>query len=45
MADLMRAGIYMNLIGVVIITGLLYLLGLAVFNIDPAIVPDWAIAG
>jgi len=45
MADMMRAGIYMNLIGVVIITGLLYLLGLAVFNIDPAILPDWAVAG
>lgn len=45
MTDMMRAGIYMNLIGVVLITGLLYLLGLAVFNIDPAVLPGWAVTG
>lgn len=45
MADMMRAGIFMNLIGVVLITGLLYLVGLAAFNIDPAILPDWAVTG
>ena len=45
MADMMRVGILMNLIGVVLITTMLYLLGLAAFNIDPGVLPDWAVAG
>jgi sodium-dependent dicarboxylate transporter 2/3/5 len=43
MGDMMRIGIVMNLIGVVLITAMMYLLGLAVFNIDPGQLPDWAI--
>jgi sodium-dependent dicarboxylate transporter 2/3/5 len=42
MADMMRAGIIMNLIGVVLITALMYLLGLSVFGIDPGVLPAWA---
>ena len=44
MGDMIRAGIIMNLIGVVLITALMYLIGLAVFHIDPGFMPDWATA-
>ncbi len=44
MIDMIRAGIFMNLIGVVLITALMYLLGLAVFGIDLSSLPDWAVA-
>ena len=42
MWDMVKAGIVMNLIGVVLITALIYLVGTAVFNIDPGSFPDWA---
>ncbi len=42
MADMIRIGIVMNLIGIVLITAFIYLLGIAVFNIDLAQMPDWA---
>jgi sodium-dependent dicarboxylate transporter 2/3/5 len=42
MADMIRVGIIMNLIGVVIITTMMFLLGMFVFAIDPSHVPDWA---
>jgi sodium-dependent dicarboxylate transporter 2/3/5 len=43
MSDMMRSGIIMNLVGVILITALLYLIGLPVFGIDPGTVPDWAL--
>jgi sodium-dependent dicarboxylate transporter 2/3/5 len=43
MGDMMRAGIVMNLIGVVLITAAIYLLGTAVLQIDPSLMPDWAL--
>ncbi len=45
MADMIRVGIFMNIIGVVLITSFIYLLGLPVFDIDPGVLPDWAISG
>ncbi len=42
MWDMVKAGIIMNLVGVILITALIYLLGTAVFNIDPGQFPDWA---
>lgn len=45
MADMVRAGIILNLVGVVLITSFIYLLGLAVFNIDLGVMPDWAVSG
>jgi sodium-dependent dicarboxylate transporter 2/3/5 len=42
MADMIRAGILLNLIGMVLITATVYLLGTAVLNIDPSVLPDWA---
>jgi len=41
MADMMRSGIVMNLIGVVLIAALMYGLGLPVFDIDLGTLPAW----
>jgi sodium-dependent dicarboxylate transporter 2/3/5 len=38
-----RIGVWLNLIGAVVITLLVYTIGQLVFNIDPAVVPDWAL--
>jgi sodium-dependent dicarboxylate transporter 2/3/5 len=38
-----RIGIWLNLIGAVVVTLLVYTIGQLVFNIDPAVVPDWAL--
>ena len=38
-----RIGLWLNLIGVVLITLLVYTLGLFVFDIDPSVVPAWAL--
>jgi len=39
-----RIGIWMNLIGVILVTLLVYTLGLLIFKIDPSSLPDWATA-
>ncbi|MEZ5357513.1 MAG: SLC13 family permease [Candidatus Zixiibacteriota bacterium] len=41
--DMMKTGIIMNIIGVFLITALIYLLGLHVFGIDLSSVPAWAL--
>ncbi len=41
MADMIKAGTVMNVVGVVLITGLMFLLGLTVFAIDPSTPPVW----
>jgi len=41
-ADMVRAGLAVNLIGIVVITTLFYALGTVVFGIDPARFPEWA---
>ena len=40
--DMARAGLLINLIGVVVITAGVYLLGLTLFHIDPSLTPTWA---
>jgi sodium-dependent dicarboxylate transporter 2/3/5 len=42
MSDMVRAGIIMNLIGIVIIITFIYALGIAALNIDPGHLPEWA---
>jgi solute carrier family 13 (sodium-dependent dicarboxylate transporter), member 2/3/5 len=37
-----RAGLWLNLIGIVLVTIAVYTVGLAVFDIDPGVVPEWA---
>ncbi|UCE24691.1 MAG: SLC13/DASS family transporter [Candidatus Zixiibacteriota bacterium] len=45
MADMMKVGIIMNLLGVVLITTMMYLIGVLVFGIDIGVLPDWAVGG
>ena len=40
--DMVRTGIYLNLIGVVIVTAVMYLLGTHIFGIDMSTMPAWA---
>ena len=42
--EMARAGIVLNLIGALTIAAVVYTLGLTVFDIDPAALPDWASA-
>ncbi|WDP90683.1 MAG: DASS family sodium-coupled anion symporter [Desulfobacter sp.] len=41
--EMVKAGIFINFIGIVVITGLFLALGTAVFAIDPNVIPDWAL--
>jgi sodium-dependent dicarboxylate transporter 2/3/5 len=45
MADMMKVGIIMNIVGVILITTMMYLIGVAVFGIDTGVLPDWAVNG
>ncbi len=40
--EMARAGIFLNLIGVLVIATVVFTVGLHVFDIDPAMVPEWA---
>lgn len=40
--EMARVGLVLNLAGALVITTLVYVLGTAVFNIDPGVVPAWA---
>ncbi len=40
--DMVKAGIVINLIGIVVITLMFYTLGTSVFQIDPEVTPEWA---
>jgi sodium-dependent dicarboxylate transporter 2/3/5 len=39
--EMVRIGIFINIIGVLLITVLFYVIGTAVFSIDPKTLPDW----
>ena len=41
-SEMARAGVFINITGVIIITALFYLIGAVVFSIDPNVFPDWA---
>lgn len=41
-ADMARAGLVINFIGVAVITALFYLIALPVFSIAPGVFPEWA---
>ncbi len=42
-AEMAGVGVFINLIGVLVITALFYLIGTTVFSIDTTIFPDWAV--
>ncbi|MGD8330335.1 MAG: DASS family sodium-coupled anion symporter, partial [Acidobacteriota bacterium] len=44
MKDMVRTGIWLNLIGILLVTAAIYLLGIAVLGIDLGAMPDWAVA-
>lgn len=44
MADMIRCGIILNLIGIVLITAYMFLVGLVAFDINLAEMPGWAIS-
>jgi sodium-dependent dicarboxylate transporter 2/3/5 len=37
-----RVGVVINIIGVLVITALFYIIGTAIFSIDPGVFPEWA---
>jgi di/tricarboxylate transporter len=41
-AEMARAGIFINIIGAVFITLFFYFIGTSIFSIDPSVLPDWA---
>ncbi len=41
-AEMAKVGVFINIIGVLIITALFYLLGTTIFDIDPHVFPEWA---
>ena len=43
MKDMVRAGILLNLVGILLITAAIYLLGLVALGIDLNVMPDWAV--
>jgi sodium-dependent dicarboxylate transporter 2/3/5 len=43
-AEMAKVGLVLNLIGVVTITLVFYILGVAVFGIEPGVLPDWAVS-
>ncbi|MCP4158797.1 MAG: SLC13/DASS family transporter [Deltaproteobacteria bacterium] len=42
MFEMVKAGIFINIIGVFVITAIFLLLGTFVFSIDPGVLPEWA---
>jgi len=42
--EMVRTGIWLNLLGILLITAAIYLLGITVLGIDLASMPDWAVA-
>lgn len=41
-AEMAKVGLFINLIGVVIITTVFFLLGTSIFEINPSVFPEWA---
>ena len=41
-AEMARVGIFLNIIGAVVVSVIVFTVGTVVFDIDPSIVPDWA---
>jgi len=40
--EMARIGIVLNLIGALVVAGIVYTVGAVVFDIDPGVLPDWA---
>ena len=42
-AQMARVGIFLNLVGVLVVMTVFYFVGTAVFQIDPSVAPPWAV--
>ena len=42
MIEMIKAGIIINIVGIIIITLIFYFVGMKFFDIDPSVIPDWA---
>ena len=40
--EMARIGVVLNLVGAVVISVIVFTIGTVVFEIDPAVVPEWA---
>lgn len=40
--DMAKIGVWLNLVGIIIVAMTFYFIGQAIFNIDPTIMPEWA---
>ncbi len=40
--DMARAGLVINFVGIAVVTIVFYTIGIAVFDIDPGVLPEWA---
>ena len=40
--EMARIGIFLNLIGVLVVTVTVFTIGTVIFDIDPAVLPSWA---
>lgn len=43
--EMARVGLVLNIVGALVITTVFYLLGSALFGIEPGVLPDWAVPG
>ncbi len=41
-SEMARAGIVLNIMGVLVVTAVIYFIGVSVFAIDPGVFPEWA---
>jgi sodium-dependent dicarboxylate transporter 2/3/5 len=41
-AEMAKVGVFINVIGVMVVAVLFYLVGTVVFSIDPNVFPEWA---
>ncbi|MFQ5559940.1 MAG: SLC13 family permease [Nitrospinota bacterium] len=44
-AEMVRAGVFLNFAGILVITVVFYFVGAFLFSIDPGILPEWAVPG
>ena len=40
-SDMVRAGVFINIVGIFVISLMFYLIGTVAFSIDPVVFPEW----
>ena len=44
-SQMARIGVFLNLAGVLVVMTIFYVVGTGVFQIDPSVLPPWAVPG